>query len=115
MTARGDREHEGQQPPRAAARAARHEPAQGLEEPLAPAAVGEHEQRGQEADRGAEVTERVTRVGDGERADGDEQHRAAHRRPGLDQPARVHDGCGQRAREDEQGEDEGQRLGHTGG
>jgi hypothetical protein len=48
-------EDEGQQAPRAAARAGGHQPAHRLEEPFAAAALGEHEQRGQEADGGAEV------------------------------------------------------------
>jgi hypothetical protein len=105
---------ESEQAPRAPARTGRHQTAHGIEEPLAPAALGEHEQRRKEADGGAEVADRVARGGRRQRADGDERRGSGDGGDRLDRPARPHDRGGQRAREREQGENEGSASG-TGG
>jgi hypothetical protein len=55
----------------------------------------------------------VARIGEAERADGDEHDGAAGGDDGLDRPARVDDGGGERAGEGEQGEDERDTLGHA--
>jgi hypothetical protein len=65
--AAGDREDEAEQPSRAPSRARRHQPAHRIEEPLAPAALGQHEEGREEADGRAEIADRVPRVGCAER------------------------------------------------
>ena len=59
---RGDREDEGQQPSRASPRATSHDRPHGLEQPLAPAAIGDQKQRREEAHRRREAAQRVARL-----------------------------------------------------
>jgi hypothetical protein len=103
---RGGGEHEREQPALVAPRAEREQLAERREQPLAPASVGEHEQRRQKPDRRPELADRVGGLM-GADDPGREQHERAHGRdcrPG--QPRTAGDRCAQRGEQRDQRDDE---------
>ena len=104
-------EHERQQPPRLAPRPERHRPAEVVEQPLAPAAVGEHQQRGGEADRRPEVLQRVAGLLRARSSRRDEQQRRAGGDRPVGRSAGVRDGGGERRDKRREREDTAHRPG----
>ncbi len=109
----GDDEHERQQPPRAVLGAARHERAECIEQPLAPATVADQEERGKEPDRRGQIAERLTRAIDADGAGGYEDHGCHYRSHCFRKPRWPRNRDGKRDPKPDQRQDQRQVEGHS--